>query len=266
MENRSLDRWLHSRNRSYNISGSVHHVVLDWPKRLQIAIGAAHGLTYMHHHCSPPIVHRDVKSSNILLDSKFNAKITDFGLARKLIKHGEPNTKSVVAGSFGYMAPEYAQTRRVSEKIDVYSFGVVLLELITGKEGHCGDESSSLAEWAWRHIQEGKSIHDIMDEDLKDPLYLEDINTILKLGLICTSTYPLSRPAMKDVLQILLRCGQRLPISDKTDGNKYDVAPLLQSSEPERCFQSDESISLPYDELHLHDYSFTRKPRDLEIN
>ncbi|XP_047947151.1 receptor-like protein kinase HSL1 isoform X2 [Salvia hispanica] len=236
MENHSLDTWLHSRNRLHNISG---HVVLDWPKRLQIAIGAAHGLTYMHHHCSPPIIHRDVKSSNILLDSKFNAKIADFGLARNLIKHGEPNTMSVVAGSFGYMAPEYAQTRRVSEKIDVYSFGVILLELITGKEGHYGDESSSLAEWAWRHIQHGKPILDIVDEDIKDPLYLEDINTILKLGLICTSTFPSSRPAMKDVLQILLRCQ---PISDKTNGNEYDVVPLLQSSHPDTCFQSDQSV------------------------
>ncbi|KAG6424065.1 hypothetical protein SASPL_114477 [Salvia splendens] len=210
MENHSLDRWLHSRNRSHNISG---HVVLDWPKRLQIAIGAAHGLTYMHHHCSPPIIHRDVKSSNILLDSKFNAKIADFGLARNLIKHGEPNTMSVVAGSFGYMAPEYAQTRRVSEKIDVYSFGVILLELITGKEGHYGDESSSLAEWAWRHIHKAKK-------------YL-------------TFTFPSSRPAMKDVLQILLRCQ---PISDKTNGNEYDVAPLLQSSDLDTCFQSDQSV------------------------
>ncbi|KAH6826813.1 kinase family with leucine-rich repeat domain-containing protein [Perilla frutescens var. hirtella] len=241
MENRSLDRWLHSRNRSYNISGSVHHVVLDWPKRLHIAIGAAHGLTYMHHHCSPPIIHRDVKSSNILLDSEFNAKIADFGLARKLIKDGEPNTMSVVAGSFGYMAPEYAQTRRVDEKIDVYSFGVILLELITGREAHNGDESSSVAEWAWRHIQEGKPMLDVMDEDIKEPLYLEDINTVLKLGLICTSTFPSSRPAMKDVLQILLRCSQSLTIGEKTNGNEYDVAPLLHSSMPERSFQAEDS-------------------------
>ena len=121
----------------------------------------------------------------------------------------------------------------------MYSFGVILLELITGKEGHYGDESSSLAEWAWRHIQHGKPILDIVDEDIKDPLYLEDINTILKLGLICTSTFPSSRPAMKDVLQILLRCQ---PISDKTNGNEYDVVPLLQSSHPDTCFQSDQSV------------------------
>ncbi|KAL2500933.1 Protein kinase family protein with leucine-rich repeat domain [Forsythia ovata] len=145
MERRSLDRWLHGKNRPSTISGSVHHVVLDWPKRLQIAIGAAQGLSYMHHDCSPSIIHRDVKSSNILLDSEFNAKIADFGLARMLIKHGEPDTMSSVAGSFGYIG-----SRRVNEKIDVYSFGVVLLELVTGREAHDGDERSSLAEWAWR--------------------------------------------------------------------------------------------------------------------
>jgi len=106
LENRSLDLWLHRKSsRASTISGSVQHVVLDWPKRFQIAVGAARGLSYMHHDCSPPIVHRDVKSSNILLDSEFNAKIADFGLAKMLIKHGESATMSAVAGSFGYIAP-----------------------------------------------------------------------------------------------------------------------------------------------------------------
>jgi len=105
LENRSLDRWLHNKGKSSTLSISVDHFVLDWPKRLKIAIGVAHGLCYMHHDCFPPIVHRDVKSSNILLDAQFNAKVADFGLARMLMKPGDFATMSSVVGSFGYMAP-----------------------------------------------------------------------------------------------------------------------------------------------------------------
>ncbi|XP_059592077.1 leucine-rich repeat receptor-like serine/threonine-protein kinase BAM1 [Vitis vinifera] len=121
------------------MTSSVHNFVLDWPTRLQIAIGAAKGLCHMHENCSAPIIHRDVKSSNILLDAEFNAKIADFGLAKMLVKQGEPDTMSGIAGSYGYIAPEYAYTTKVNKKIDVYSFGVVLLELVTGREPNNGD-------------------------------------------------------------------------------------------------------------------------------
>ncbi|CAN6699396.1 unnamed protein product [Malus baccata var. baccata] len=234
LDNWSLDRWLHRRNRPSNLSGSVQHVALDWPKRLQIAVGAAQGLSYMHHDCVPPVVHRDVKSSNILLDSYFNAKIADFGLAKMLVKQGELATMSSVAGSFGYMAPEYAHTTRVNEKIDVYSFGVILLELTTGKEANDGDEHTALAEWAWRHVQEENAIADALDQDVKKPCYLDEMCSVFKLGLSCTETLPASRPSMKVVLQILLRCSRPVINGEKTE---YFAAPLLKNSKRERILE-----------------------------
>lgn len=102
LENQSLDRWLHDKKRS-----GAPSLALNWPKRLRIASGAARGLCYMHHDCSSPILHRNIKSSNILLDLEFNGKIADFGLAKLLAKCGEPTTESAIAGTFGfgYIAP-----------------------------------------------------------------------------------------------------------------------------------------------------------------
>ncbi|XP_057775838.1 receptor-like protein kinase HSL1 [Salvia miltiorrhiza] len=223
MENHSLDRWLHGSKRKALPPNSA---VLDWPARLRIALGAAHGLCYMHHDCSPPIIHRDVKSSNILLDSDFNAKVADFGLAKNLAKRGEADTMSAIAGSFGYIAPEYAYTRKVNEKIDVYSFGVVLLELATGREPNCGDEHTSLAEWAWRSYGEGKPVADVLDRAIKEGGCLEEMISVYKLGLMCTSPLPTSRPSMKEVVQILQRC-RPLDACNHRKKAEYDVAPLL---------------------------------------
>ncbi|GAB2298635.1 hypothetical protein Dimus_032705 [Dionaea muscipula] len=108
--------------------------LLDWPMRYKIALDAAEGLSYLHHDCVPPIVHRDVKSNNILLDGDFGAKVADFGVAKVVDASGKgTKSMSVIAGSCGYIAPEYAYTLRVNEKSDIYSFGVVILELVTGK-------------------------------------------------------------------------------------------------------------------------------------
>ncbi|XP_021807145.1 receptor-like protein kinase HSL1 [Prunus avium] len=224
-ENRSLDQWLHKRNRPSNLTSSVHHVVLDWPKRLQIAVGAARGLCYMHHDCVPPVVHRDMKSSNILLDSDFNAKIADFGLAKILVKQGELGTVSAVAGSFGYIAPEYAHTTRVNEKIDVYSFGVILLELTTGREANDGDEHTSLAEWAWRHFQEDNPLVNALDQDIKEPCYLDEMCSVFKLGIYCTERLPSARPSMKEVLHILLRCSTKVTPPLRRFGDASNLIP-----------------------------------------
>ncbi|XP_021739110.1 receptor-like protein kinase HSL1 [Chenopodium quinoa] len=230
MQNQSLDKWIRESNRQTVTSknGSVNQAVLDWPTRLKIAIDAAQGLSYMHNDCSPPIVHRDVKSSNILLDSKFNAKIADFGLAKILAKPGgEPYTVSAVAGSFGYMAPEYCYTTKVNEKIDIYSFGVVLLELVTGKEPHIGDEHTNLAEWALRHYNEEHPIKDVFDKKVQEPCYIEEMTNVFKIGLMCTSASPAFRPSMKEVLQMLQRHISLDGIGVAKTKNDRDVSPLF---------------------------------------
>ncbi|XP_047149486.1 receptor-like protein kinase HSL1 [Vigna umbellata] len=226
LENLSLDKWLHKSVKP----GSANKVVLDWPKRLKIAIGVAQGLSYMHHDCLPPVVHRDIKTSNILLDSQFNAKVADFGLAKLLIKPEELSSMSAVIGSFGYIAPEFVQSTRVNEKIDVFSFGVVLLELTTGKEASYGDQHSSLSEWAWRHILIGGNVEELLDKNVTEASYLNEMCTVFKLGVMCTATLPTSRPSMKDALQILQSLAEPLFYAEKCFDHYYDARPLLKSS------------------------------------
>ncbi|OMO58311.1 hypothetical protein COLO4_34739 [Corchorus olitorius] len=226
MENGSLYQWLNKHQASSAI-------VLDWPKRFQIAVGAAQGLCYMHHDCSPPIIHRDVKSSNILLDSEFNPKIADFGLAKMLIKQGEATSISVVAGSFGYMAPEYARTRRINEKIDVYSFGVVLLELTTGRRANYGDENRSLAEWAQHYFQGSNSIVDALDQDVKEACHLNQMCNVFKLGIYCTRTLPSTRPCMRTVVQLLLQSAHPPHCQVMNAEKKYETTRLTRNSKDE---------------------------------
>ncbi|XWS72505.1 hypothetical protein CRYUN_Cryun02cG0045600 [Craigia yunnanensis] len=230
MENQSLDKWLHGqKRRSMSGMSSVYRAALDWPTRLQIAVGAAQGLCYMHHECPTPIIHRDVKSSNILLDSKFKARIADFGLAKMLTRHASSHTMSAVAGSFGYLAPEYAYTTKVNAKVDVYSFGVVLLELVTGKEANSADENTSLVEWAWQHFSEDKPMVEIIDPEVQEPSYLEEMKMVYKVGIVCTRASPSTRPSMKEVLHVLRNCYPQDDHGAKKKGIDFDVAPLLGS-------------------------------------
>ncbi|GMI92570.1 hypothetical protein like AT5G25930 [Hibiscus trionum] len=231
MENHSLDKWLHGNKKSsVSGAGSVYHTILDWPTRLQIAIGAAQGLCYMHHECPTPIIHRDVKSSNILLDSEFRAKIADFGLAKMLTRHASSHTMSVVAGSFGYLAPEYAYTTKVNAKVDVYSFGVVLLELVTGREANNIDQNKNLVEWAWHHFSEDKPIAEILDPELRESSYLEEMIMVYKIGIVCTRASPSTRPSMKEVLHALRSCCPEDGHGTKKKVSNIDAAPLLGSA------------------------------------
>ncbi|KAL5213544.1 hypothetical protein ABZP36_024391 [Zizania latifolia] len=212
MENGSLDRWLHHREHPGAPTS------LDWPTRLTIAIDAARGLSYMHHEFAQPIIHRDVKSSNILLDLSFRAKIADFGLARILIKSGEPEAISAIGGTSGYMAPEYGCRSKENEKVDVYNFGVVLLELTTGRAANEGCADCDLAEWAWRRYNMGAALCDVVDAHIQDRAVIsQDAVVVFRLGLTCTHDDPASRPSMKEVLKQLIRVrphvqpGQRVP-------------------------------------------------------
>ncbi|XXG48981.1 hypothetical protein AAC387_Pa02g3286 [Persea americana] len=204
MENGSLGEVLH---------GEKGGVVLDWEKRRRIAVGAAQGLAYLHHDCVPAIVHRDVKSNNILLDGEFCAKVADFGLARVLGKEGEDRVMSHVAGSYGYIAPEYAYTLKVNEKSDVYSFGVVLLELVTGKrptDTSFGD-NKDLVKWVTDAVSscqeqsgENQDLSHILDSRLSPSShdYIE-MEKVLNVALLCTAAFPMNRPSMRKVVELL---------------------------------------------------------------
>lgn len=176
---------------------------LHWSHRFQIALGTARALAYLHHDCRPPILHLNIKSSNILLDDKYEPKLSDYGLGKLLPildNYGLTKFHNVV----GYVAPELAQSMRQSEKCDVYSFGVILLELVTGRkpvESPTSNEVVVLCEYV-RGLLETGSASNCFDRNLVGFAENELIQ-VMKLGLICTSEDPLRRPSMAEVVQVL---------------------------------------------------------------
>lgn len=179
------------------------HVNLDWPKRATICMGTASGLAFLHEEAEPHIVHRDIKASNVLLDKDFNPKIGDFGLA-KLFPDNVTHVSTRVAGTVGYLAPEYAMLAQLTKKADVYSFGVLLLEIISGKSSSkaaFGEELLVLLEWAWKLRNEGR-ILEIIDPDLIG--YPQDqLTRFITIALFCTQSASQRRPDMKQVVTML---------------------------------------------------------------
>lgn len=176
---------------------------LDWPKRVSICMGTASGLAYLHEEAKPQIVHRDIKASNILLDENFHPKIGDFGLA-KLFPDNVTHISTRVAGTVGYLAPEYALLGQLTKKADVYSFGVLLLEIISGKSSSMaafGEDLLVLVEWAWQ-LKEQERLFDLVDPELTEYPAREMLRFI-KVGLFCTQAASKQRPTMKQVLDML---------------------------------------------------------------
>ncbi|CAL0334305.1 unnamed protein product [Lupinus luteus] len=179
---------------------------LDWKKRYKIALGAAKGIAYLHHDCSPSIIHRDIKSSNILLDEDYEPKIADFGVARFAEKSNNNLDCSCIAGTHGYIAPELAYTTNITEKSDVYSFGVVLLELVSGREavGEDYGEAKDIVYWVLTHLNEGESsVVSIVDDRM---IYecVKDVIKVLKIAIKCTTKLPSLRPTMRGVVKMLI--------------------------------------------------------------
>eukprot|EP00252_Welwitschia_mirabilis_P006278 TRINITY_DN17119_c0_g1_i1.p1 TRINITY_DN17119_c0_g1~~TRINITY_DN17119_c0_g1_i1.p1 ORF type:complete len:989 (-),score=21.86 TRINITY_DN17119_c0_g1_i1:104-2839(-) len=178
---------------------------LHWQTRYKIALDAARGLRYLHHDCSPMIVHRDVKSTNILLDSNLEAHVADFGLAKFFLSSSDTSQcMSAVAGSYGYIAPEYAYTLKVDEKSDVYSFGVVMLELITGKKavGEFG-EGVNIVQWVRKTGgSESEVLKRIVDTRLSS-VPLDEALHMLWVAMLCVNDHSVERPTMREVVQML---------------------------------------------------------------
>ncbi|XP_077236346.1 leucine-rich receptor-like protein kinase family protein [Tasmannia lanceolata] len=191
MENGSLWDLLH---------GPSKKKKLDWDTRLQIALGAAHGLTYLHHDCSPRIIHRDVKSSNILLDKDFEAHLTDFGIAKSLCL-SKTHTSTYLMGTIGYIDPEYARTSRLNEKSDVYSYGVVLLELLTGKKAV--DNESNLHQLILSKTANNTVMETVDPEISATCKELTVVKKVFQLALLCTKKQSSERPTMHEVTRVL---------------------------------------------------------------
>ncbi|GLJ17334.1 hypothetical protein SUGI_0300990, partial [Cryptomeria japonica] len=203
MENGNLFDALHKVYTENASKGSGLH--LDWPTRYKIALGAAHGLAYLHHDCLPTIVHRDIKSTNILLDDDYEARIADFGIAKFLQAGGGKDPTTVFAGTYGYIAPECAYTFEVTEKSDIYSFGVVLLELVTGKqpvEPEFGD-SKHIVFWISQKICSQQGPFEVLDSRISK-YFEEEMIKVLKIAVRCTFEVPTLRPSMREVVQMLL--------------------------------------------------------------
>ncbi|XP_073361348.1 cold-responsive protein kinase 1 isoform X2 [Aegilops tauschii subsp. strangulata] len=198
--------YLENNSLAQTLLGSQQHssIQFNWSTRVNICIGVAQGLAYLHDGVRPHVVHRDIKASNILLDQDLTPKISDFGLA-KLLPSDVSHISTRVAGTLGYLAPEYAIRGQVTRKSDVYSFGVLLIEIVSGRcntDTKLPYEDQILLEKTWAYYDQGQ-LDEIIDSSLGDDLDVDEACRFLKVGLLCTKNVTKRRPDMSMVTRML---------------------------------------------------------------
>ncbi|KAI3687140.1 hypothetical protein L1987_80831 [Smallanthus sonchifolius] len=196
MDNGSLETQLHGPSNGSN---------LTWHCRMKIALDTARGLEYLHENCKPSVIHRDLKSSNILLDSSFNAKLSDFGLA---VMNGAQNKNNIkLSGTLGYVAPEYLLDGKLTDKSDVYAFGVVLLELLLGRrpvEKLAASQCQSIVTWAMPQLTDRSKLPNIVDPVIRYTMDLKHLYQVAAVAVLCVQPEPSYRPLITDVLHSLI--------------------------------------------------------------
>ncbi|KAK4437775.1 Proline-rich receptor-like protein kinase PERK7 [Sesamum alatum] len=190
----------------YHLHGAGRPV-MDWPTRLRIALGAAKGFAYLHEDCHPRIIHRDIKAANILIDQNFDAKVADFGLA-KLSSDNHTHVSTRIMGTFGYLAPEYASSGKLTEKSDVYSYGIMLLELITGRRpiDLTNDDDDSLVDWARPiliQVTDGGSYDELVDPRLGDNYDRQEMLRMVHCAAASIRHSARRRPKMSQIVRAL---------------------------------------------------------------
>ncbi|XP_075639728.1 putative LRR receptor-like serine/threonine-protein kinase RKF3 [Castanea sativa] len=187
-----------------HLFGGLEDRKLSWPIRQKIALGTARGLAYLHYGAQPGIIHRDIKASNILLDEMFEAKVADFGLA-KFTPEGMTHLSTRVAGTMGYVAPEYALYGQLTERSDVYSFGVVLLELLSGRKAlstNSDGEPILVTDWAWSSVRNGRTL-DVIDNGMPELGVPEVLEKYVLVAVLCSHPQLYARPTMDQVVKML---------------------------------------------------------------
>ncbi|KAJ0433002.1 putative protein kinase RLK-Pelle-RLCK-VIIa-2 family [Helianthus annuus] len=204
---------------------------LPWATRMKIALGAAKGLAFLHEEAERPVIYRDFKTSNILLDADYNAKLSDFGLAKDGPEGDNTHVSTRVMGTYGYAAPEYVMTGHLTSKSDVYSFGVVLLEMITGRRSMDKNRPNgehNLVEWARPYLGERRRLYQIIDPLLEGRFSVRGAQKAAQLATLCLNRDPKARPLMSDVYEVLKPL---VDLNDMACSSPYFQALHLQQAE-----------------------------------